>query len=128
MKSADQRLCDEPAILVEFVIDAGSRTEVRPDRNHQMEMLIVQLVDHPLRIGILWVPFHLAHGHPPEPVLHDVVHWDMKRAIFRRDAFNLRLRLILVLALPEAVGPAPEQRHFASQFAIVADNLVASGP
>ncbi len=87
-------------------------------------MLVVQLVDHALRVGIMGVPLHLAHRHPPEPVLHDVVDRDVQCAILRCNALDLRLRLVLVLALPEAVGPAPEERHFARQFAIVADDLV----
>ncbi len=92
-----------------------------------MKVLVVQLVDHALRVGIVEVPLHLAHRHPPEPVLHDVVHRNVQSAILRRNALNLCLRLILVLALPEAVGPPAEERHIARQFAIVPDNLVGLG-
>ena len=87
-------------------------------------MLVVERVDQSLRVGIVWIPLHLAHRHPPEPVLHNVVYRNVQRAIFGCHSFDLLLRLILVLALPEPVGPPPKQRNLARQFTIAADNLV----
>jgi hypothetical protein len=54
-----------------------------------MEVLLVQRVDHGLRVGVILVPGHLAHGDPPEPVLHDVVDGDVLGAVFGGDAFDL---------------------------------------
>ena len=51
----------------------------------------------------------------------------MQLAVFLRDAENLLLRLVAVLALPESVSPFAKHRRLPGQFAIAGDNLVEIG-
>ena len=74
-----------------------------------MEVVVVQAIDHGLRIRVVLVKNELSLAVPPEPVLHDVVGWDVQLAVFVRDAENFFLRLVPILALPEAVGPFAEE-------------------
>ena len=82
-------LVDEPAFFVHEVVIGRSRLEERPDGNHEVEVLAMQFVDHPLGIGIVFVENEFALAVPPEPVLHDVVSGDVQFTIFARDAQNL---------------------------------------
>src|SRR5215469_18230372 len=69
-----------------------------------------------------------AHRDPPEPVLHDVVGGNMQLAILTRDCQKLGLRLVAILALPEAVSPAAEQGRYTCQFPVAGDDPVELGP
>ncbi len=87
----------------------------------------MQVVDHALGIGVLGVEDVLALAVPPEPVLHNVVDGDAQLAVFVRDAEQFVLRLVAVLALPEAVGPLAEHGGRASELAIAGDDAVEAG-
>ena len=114
MKTRLDGLGDEPSIFVERVVGRAAGTEV----------FFVQRVDETLRVGIVLVPFHLAHGDPPEPILHNVVDGNVLGPVTRGYCFQLLLRLVLVFALPEAVCPAAKERHLAGELAIAGDDLV----
>ena len=78
MKSADFRLIDEKAALVHGLIGFRAGTEVRPEGNHQVEFVFVEIFHHPRRIGIAgFVEHRFSHGVPPKPVLHDIVGGDV---------------------------------------------------
>ena len=128
MKTRLDHLRNEPPILVELFVGRAPRPEVRPNRNHQMKMLLVQRVDHSPGVRVILVPRHLPHRHPPEPVLHNVVHRYMQSPVSRRHRLQFLLRLVFVLALPEPISPPAKQRNLAGQFAIVPDNLIRLRP
>jgi hypothetical protein len=92
-----------------------------------MNVNFVQLLEHGLGVRVVFVEDRLAHGVPPEPVLNDVVEWNVKVAILLCDGFELQLRIVPVLALPKAVRPLAEQRSLAGQFAIGGNDPVKIG-
>src|SRR5262252_251764 len=120
-------LVDEPALLVHVVVIDGAGLEEWPDRNHEVEILLVQPVDHALGIGIVLVEDELALAIPPEPVLDDIVDGNMQLTIFRGHTENFILRLVAILALPETVRPLAEHRDLSGQLAIAGDDLVDFG-
>ena len=87
----------------------------------------MQLIDHPFRVGIILVEDVLALAIPPEPVLHDVIDGNVQLAVFPRDPQNFFLRLVAVLALPEAIGPFAEHGRLPGQLAVGGDDLVKIG-
>ena len=74
-------LVHKPALLLHVVVVQRSGLEEGPYGNHQMEICVVQLIDHALRVGIILVEDELSLAIPPEPVLHDVVHRNMQVAV-----------------------------------------------
>ena len=102
----------------------GSRLEERPHRNHQMKVLLMELIEHGVRIGIILVKHVLTFAVPPEPVLHNVVHRDVQVAILLRHGKNFFLRLVTVFALPKPICPPPKHWRRAGQFAVAGDDFV----
>ena len=102
---------NEKSALVHVVVGFRSGTKVRPHRNHQVKIVLVKIVHHSGRIGIARLIEHrLAHGVPPEPVLHDVVGGNTELAVFVRNSKQLFLCVVFVFALPETVGPLAVKR------------------
>ncbi len=105
----------------------GGRIEFRPDRDHDPGVEAVDLVDHRLRIGeargIEGVAAPAVLG-PVEPVLDDRVERQAAAAIFADDVEQLRLGLVALAALPEAIGPARHDRRAPGQRAIAGDHPV----
>src|SRR6185437_11091484 len=118
----------EPAFLLHVVVVRRSRLEERPYRDHQVEILSVQLINHSLWVGIILVEDELSLAIPPEPVLHDIVDRDVQLAVLLCYAQDFILRFITVLALPESVSPLAEQRRLTGQLAVTGDNLVELRP
>ena len=81
MKTGDSGLIDEKAFLCHVFVDGRTGTEKRPKRDHQVNILFVELVDHGLGFGIIFIPDRLAHGIPPEPVLDNIIERNMFGAI-----------------------------------------------
>ena len=120
-------LVDEPSLAVHVFVVRRSWLEERPDRNHQVEVLGVKLVDHGFRIKIVLVKDEFSLAVPPEPVLHDVVDGDVQIAILLGDSQDFVLRFVAVLALPESVGPFAEHGSLSGQLAVSGDDLVELG-
>jgi len=74
----------------------------------QVKVVLVELVHHSLRIGIILVKDVFAFAVPPEPVLDDVVRRELQLAVFPGHVQNFFLRLVAVFALPEPISPASE--------------------
>src|SRR5271170_7536770 len=87
----------------------------------------MKLVDHALGVGIIFVENEFAFAIPPEPVLDNVVDWDVQIAILFGHTENFFLRLVAVLALPETVGPAAKHGRLSGQIAVAGDNFVEIG-
>ena len=122
-------LVNEKSPLVHVVVSFGSGSEVRPDRNHQVKMVFVEILHHPRRIGIAGlVKDRLAHGVPPEPILYDAVRRNAPLAIFVRHPQQLLLRVVFVLRLPETVSPFSEQWRRSGQLAVSGDDAVELRP
>src|SRR6266496_3269441 len=84
----------------------------------------MQLIDHGFWIGIVLIEYELTFTIPPEPVLNDVVDRDVEVAIFARNAQDLVLRSVAILALPESVSPLAEHGSLSCEIAIAGDDLV----
>ena len=84
----------------------------------------MQLIDHRFWIGIILVEDELTFAIPPEPILHDVVDGDVQVAILASNAEDFILRLVTILALPEAVSPLAEHGSLPGEVAIAGDDLV----
>ncbi len=82
---------NKKAALIHVVVDGGPGAEIRPHGNHEMNVIVVEGVDHAFGIGIVFVEDRIAHDVPPEPILHDVVERDVQAAIFLSDGEKLRL-------------------------------------
>ena len=106
---------NEVSAPVHLVILLRARLKERPHRNHQMEIVLVELVHHAFGIGIILVEDVLALAVPPKPVLHDVIHRNVQVAILLCHRKNFLLRFVAVLALPKSVCPAPKHRRLAGQ-------------
>src|SRR6184192_2471529 len=124
MEAGDFGFVDEEPLFVHIIVNGRSRAKVGPDGNHEMDVVLVQSVDHGFWIGIILVEDWLAHRVPPKPILYDVVERYVQVAIFPRDIEQRLLRIVAVLTLPIAVRPFSEKRRGASQFTIRGDDFV----
>src|SRR5258708_28777579 len=52
-----------------------------PNRNHQVEIVFVELVHHAFWIGIVFVEDVFPLAVPPKPVLDDVVHGNVQVSV-----------------------------------------------
>ena len=99
----------EEAPRVHLLVDRRVGPEAGPDRDHQV---VVQLVEAPhhlvgLRVagGIEDHPAPARAVAPVVPVLDDVVDRDRAPAVLLGHLQQLVLRVVVLLALPVAVGP-----------------------
>ena len=129
MECGGDGLVDEEAPPVHFRICPAPGAEIGPDGYHEMEVVPVNLVDHPLRVRVPGgIEHRLPHRIPPEPVLNDIVCRDMELAVLSRDPHDFILRAIAVLALPETVRPPSEHRDAARQHAVAGDDGIELRP
>src|SRR5580765_2413081 len=89
-----------------------------------MNVVLMEVVNHPFWVGIVLVEDRLAHGVPPEPVLHNIIEGNMEIAVLVCNIQNFFLRIIPVLALPVTIGPFAKERRRAGQLTISGYNLV----
>ena len=61
---------------------------------------------------------------PPEPVLHDVIDGNVQLSIFPGYSQNFILRLVAILALPEAISPFAKHGCWPCQLAVGGDDPV----
>src|SRR5258708_37246842 len=94
-----------------------------PNRNHQVEIVFVELVHHAFWIGIVFVEDVFPLAVPPKPVLDDVVHGNVQVSVLLRHREKFFLRFVAVLALPESVGPAAEHWLSAGKIAVRVTDL-----
>ena len=120
----------QESFFVEFAELLCHRTEAGPDRDHEMGMLLVDILNQlracgeVLREEVHGVPQIV--GAPILPVLNDAVEGHLKGTVLIDDALRLRGRLITFLRLPEAVGPKREHGHIARQPAHLGDDAVGT--
>ena len=111
----------EQALLVELAELLCLRTEARPDRDHDMGILLMHSIDHLLSIRegladeVHGVPSVVAA--PILPVLDDTIERNLKATVLVNHLEQLLLRLVAFAALPEAEGPEREHWHIARQLA-----------
>jgi hypothetical protein len=126
--SVGQRGRHEVAGGLERRVVRAPRREARPHGDHRVEARVVERLEHPRRVRIARVELMRAPRvrAPVRPVLHDVVDRDLHRAVGGRDAQQLVLRAVVVLALPVPVGPAAEERRRARERAVGRDDVVGA--
>ena len=99
-----------------------------PDGNHEVEMLLVKLVDHLLGAGVFGFVEEHAPPHvvptPVIPVLDEVVDGNAPLAVFLRDAKQFVARGVVLLALPIAVGPLAVQGSLSGELPVSGDGLI----
>ena len=119
------------SVLVHLLVNLRRRPQPGPDRNHQVEVLLVQLVDHFLGAGILCFiedhPTPVIVIAPVIPVLHDVINRNMALAILPRNAQQFVARGVMLLALPVAVGPLAVHGRLAGELPVSRNFLIDCG-
>ena len=119
---------DEESTPVHFLVFLRTGFEKGPDGDHQVKVILVELVYHSLGVGIVLIEDVLTFAVPPEPVLDNGIGRQVQVAVLLRYAEDFCLRLVAVLTLPEAVRPPAKQRGGASEFTIGSDDFVEFGP
>ena len=107
----------EQSHALQFVVLLRLRSEARPDGDHEVGMLLVDILDHLRTLGeILSEEVHrvpLIVGAPVLPVLDDTIEGHLQLAMLIDDALRLSSTLIALLRLPEAIGPQGEHGYVA---------------
>ena len=120
----------QKALLVEFAELLRHGSEAGPDGDHEVGVLLMNIVDELLAAGevlareVHRVPHIVAS--PVLPVLDDAVERHFESAILVNDALRLGCSLVAFFRLPEAEGPHWEHRHIACQVANLRDNSVGT--
>ena len=116
-----------PALGIEFLVVIRVAIELRPYRDHEASMHLVNLIKHLLGIGIarslelVRTPLILR---PVVPVLHDIVDRNVALAELSQRAFNFIGSLIALAALPEAQHPLGIEAGLSCQRAIAGNHLI----
>ena len=114
---------------LEFAELLGLRSEACPDGDHEVSMLLMDVLNHLRSLGkVLSEEVHripLIVGAPVLPVLDDAVEGHLQLAVLVDDALSLGSSLITLLRLPEAVGPEWEHRHVACEVAYLRNHTIS---
>ena len=113
---------------LEFAELLGLRSEACPDGDHEVSMLLMDVLNHLRSLGkVLSEEVHripLIVGAPVLPVLDDAVEGHLQLAVLVDDALRLGSSLITLLRLPEAVGPKWEHRDIACEVTYLCDHAI----
>ena len=118
----------QQALLIKFTELLGVRPEARPDGNHEVGMLLMDILDQLGTAGKILC--QKVHGVPKIvatpilPVLDDAVEGHLQLAILIYNTLRLGSRLITLLRLPVAKGPQWEHGHIAREVAHLGNHTV----
>ena len=104
---------------VELPVLLGLGTEACPNRNHEVSMLTVYLVNHLLAVEeVIVQELHCVPRivrAPILPVLDNAVEGHLRLTVLVEHGKQLTRCLITLLRLPVAVGPEGEHRHLSGE-------------
>mmetsp|Transcript_42186 Transcript_42186/g.91573 ORF Transcript_42186/g.91573 Transcript_42186/m.91573 type:complete len:302 (-) Transcript_42186:45-950(-) len=100
-----------------------------PDRDHQLQVHLVQLLHHVGRIWVgLWIPFRTPSQFAPiEPVLHDGIQGNTSAPELLRSLQQLSLASIVLPALPESIGELSIERSSPSDLPVASNDSIHTG-
>ena len=133
MRESALRPCldgQQQSLFVKFSELLGLRTETRPDRDHEVGMFLMDVLDHLfairelLREEVHRVPQVVAT--PVLPVLDDAVEGDLQLTILINDTFRFAGCLITLLRLPVTIGPERKHRHVTRQVAHLCNDAICT--
>src|SRR5258708_30363648 len=102
----------------------GIDVEQTPNRNHRVNVLVMQSLEFPRNIREVGVEDRIALRLPPEPILYDRIERDMLLAIVVSNIEYLVLRNVAVFRLKETIRPLGEHGGVARQLAILMNDLL----
>ena len=131
MRETTLRPCldrQQETLLIKFTELLSLGSETCPDRDHEVSMLIVDILYHLRSLGkVFCQEVHSIPqivGTPILPVLYDTVERHLQLTILIHYALRLSSSLISLLRLPEAVRPQREHRHVAREMAHLCNHSV----
>ena len=120
---------EKQAFLVELTVGFGLWSETGPDADHEVGVLLVHLINHPLAVGVFLS--QEIHGVPQVvrapilPVLDDAIERNLQLTVFIDHTKQFRSTLVAFLALPETVSPQWEHRHIARKMTHLGNHTVS---